>query len=56
MDERRRTGIRELIEGIAERAVRSWHDLSGHAAEPAAVVPSQPDVAAETGRPVGHAA
>ena len=56
MDERRRTGIRELIEGIAERALRSWQDLSGHTAEPAAVVPAPPGVAAETGRPVGHAA
>ena len=55
MDERSRTGIRELIEGIAERALRSWHDLSGHTAEAAAVVPAQPD-ATETVRSVGHAA
>jgi hypothetical protein len=56
MDERRSTGIRDLLVGIAERALRSWQDLSGHAPVPATVARGRSEVVAEAGRPVGHAA
>ncbi|MFM7270176.1 MAG: hypothetical protein ACKO2C_00885 [Actinomycetes bacterium] len=56
MDARRSTGIRELIEGIAERALRTWQELSGSTYSPAPAIPDRLALDAGSGSQVGHAA